>query len=85
MKEGKYSTSLGADEDQAAYWQRCSSYAPLLASVALCLLTVVPTEAACERSFSTEGHLHSKLRNSLGDASVRALMNVRMNLHLVDC
>ncbi len=84
MKEGKLSCPMEQDEDLGMFWQRCASSAPLLASIARCLLSVVPTEAACERSFSTQSYLHSKMRNSLKDASVWALMNVRMNLHLVD-
>jgi hypothetical protein len=50
-----------------------------LASVASALLSICASEAAVERSFSTQGAVHSKTRNRLGADGVDAEMMLRFN------
>ena len=61
------------------YWEGVALHVPILAKVAITIFGLSPTEACVERSFSNQGLLHSDLRASLDDSSVRALMSVRMN------
>jgi len=51
-----------------------------LARVALALLSVVPTEAAVERSFSAQADTHSRDRNSLSQELVESEMILKWNL-----
>jgi hypothetical protein len=50
-----------------------------LPAVALALLSIAPSEAAVERSFSAQDAVHTKKRNRLGKDSVQAEMFVRFN------
>lgn len=54
-------------------------YAVELSDVARALLTMPPSEAAAERSFSAQKLVHTDLRNRLGDASVQNEMFVCFN------
>jgi hypothetical protein len=47
--------------------------------VALALLSIVPSEAAVERSFSMQDSIHTKKRNRLSDDSINAEMFIRFN------
>jgi hypothetical protein len=50
-----------------------------LSKVAQALLTMPATEAAVERTFSTQGAVHTKLRNRLGDERVQQEMFIAFN------
>lgn len=52
-----------------------------LGIVAATLLSISASEAAVERSFSTQGLIHSKRRNALNAASVEAEMMLKFNTH----
>jgi len=52
-----------------------------LSVIARALLSMPASEAAVERSFSAQGHIHTKLRNSLHDASVQTEMFISFNYH----
>jgi hypothetical protein len=68
-------------------WQLTSTTAPELTACALALLSLTASEAAVERTFSKQGLLHTKLRNSLSAESVQAQMFVAFNykaLHHLD-
>ena len=62
------------------HWEGVALHVPILAKVATTIFGISPSEACVERSFSNQGLLHSDIRASLDDSSVRALMSVRMNL-----
>lgn len=69
--------------EQAAAWsprQVWLLYSELeLGMVAAALLSVCASEAAVERTFSSQGLLHSERRNALGSASVEAEMMLKFN------
>lgn len=52
-----------------------------LATVARVLLNLPASEAAVERSFSTQGFVHRKLRNRLNDSSIENEMFISFNLN----
>ena len=66
-----------------AFWHRMAFEAPELAKTALFYLSIHPSEAASERGFSAQGTVHWKRRARLLEDSVRALMVVRSNYHLL--
>jgi uncharacterized protein DUF659/hAT family protein len=66
------------------YWGYFKNVVPELSECADAILRVVPTEAACERSFSFQKHVHRPLRNRLSRQNVKAEMMVRMNSHVLD-
>lgn len=76
LRDGPYKAEAASAE---AYWQQLAITAPRLAKVARKVLSIAPSEAAVERAFSHRKTIHSNIRNSLADASVEALMFVRMN------
>jgi len=53
------------------YWLVDGKGFPLLRQVALKVFGIVASSAASERNFSTMGFVHSKLRNSLKEGSVK--------------
>jgi hypothetical protein len=55
-----------------------------LAYVAWAMLGIAPSEAAVERSFSQQKHIHTAVRNRLSSDSVEDAMMIRMNLPLLD-
>jgi hypothetical protein len=50
-----------------------------LSKVAVALLSLSPSEAAVERSFSAQGSVHTSLRNRMGDSSVQDEMFIKFN------
>ena len=48
------------------------------------MLGIAPSEAAVERSFSQQKHIHTAVRNRLSFDSVEDAMMIRMNLPLLD-
>ena len=65
--------------DWLLFWNKMKMYAPELAHVAVCLLSLGVSEASCERSFSIQQLTHSKLRNRLDEDIVQAEMRLRYN------
>lgn len=65
------------------FWQIQAITKPLLSIVAIAAISIAPSEAAVERSFSHQKLVHNPLRNSLSEESVQALMRIRFNLKLV--
>eukprot|EP00474_Spongospora_subterranea_P005884 CRZ06342.1 hypothetical protein [Spongospora subterranea] len=61
------------------YWLSDGAQWPLLQNIALRIFTLATTTASCERSFSSQGFIHSKLRNSLNPARVEKLMFIKTN------
>jgi hypothetical protein len=61
------------------YWLSDGSQWPLLQNIALRLFSLATSTASCERSFSSQGFIHSKLRNSLHPARVEKLMFIKTN------
>ncbi|KAH6566286.1 hypothetical protein BASA60_009545 [Batrachochytrium salamandrivorans] len=53
---------------------------PQLRDLALQVFGMVCSSAASERSFSTMGFVHSKLRNSLGSEKVKKLVYIKQML-----
>lgn len=54
-----------------------------LSKVAVALLSLTPSEAAVERSFSAQGNVHTKLRNRMAEQSVQDEMLIKFNSKLL--
>jgi hypothetical protein len=52
------------------YWHSNALTIPLLTKVALTIFSIVPSEAAVERSFSHQSLLHTDLRNKLHEDTI---------------
>jgi hypothetical protein len=65
--------------DPRAVWHMTKKTARELTACALALLSLTASEAAVERTFSKQGLIHSKLRNSLSSESVQAQMFIAFN------
>jgi hypothetical protein len=70
--------------DPKKVWYLYKNTAPELTAVALALLSIVPSEAAVERSFSMQDAVHSKKRNKLSDSTVNAEMFIRFNTRALE-
>ena len=66
------------------YWSYFKYTVPELSEAALALLSINPTEAACERSFSHHKVVHRPSRNRLSNANIKAEMMIRMNQPVLD-
>ncbi|CAG8628838.1 2135_t:CDS:2 [Dentiscutata erythropus] len=51
--------------------------------IALRILSIPPTSAACERNWSTFGFIHNKLRNRLNDPKVEKCVYIQWNLRIL--
>lgn len=47
------------------------------------LFSLVVSTSSVERSFKTQGNIHSKVRNRLHDVKCSMLMTIKMNSHLL--
>jgi hypothetical protein len=65
--------------DARPVWRMTVKTARELTACALALLSLTASEAAVERTFSKQGLVHSKLRNSLSSESVQAQMFIAFN------
>lgn len=63
-------------------WWRGFFKSQCLSSVALCLFTIPPSSAACERIFSAFSLTHTRTRNRLSNERVSKLVSIRSNLIL---
>lgn len=62
-----------------SWWALVFDAFPTLGVLALKIFSLHSTSANCERTFSTIGFIHNKLRNCLGDEKVRKLTYIRSN------
>jgi hypothetical protein len=67
------------------YWmdRLNSNETEMLATIALAMISINPSEASVERSFSQQKLTHSVLRNRLADEVVEAQMFIKMNVPLL--
>lgn len=85
IEVGKRAATTTSTEQKKIYfsprkvWLLYSEMA--LGIVAVALLSVSASEAAVERTFSTQGSIHSKSRNLLSSASIEAEMMMKFNSH----
>ncbi|CAG8836652.1 32302_t:CDS:2, partial [Gigaspora margarita] len=56
---------------------------PILSEIALHILSIPPTSAACKRNWSTFGFIHNKLRNRLTDPKVEKCAYIQWNLRIL--
>jgi hypothetical protein len=61
------------------FWRIEGKQFPVLRSVALIVFGMVTSSASSERSFSTTGFIHSKLRNSLNPENMLKLVYIKTN------
>ena len=54
---------------------------PILAGTAVGVLSIPPSEAECERTFSTAGRVHSKARNLLSGDHINQVVSLHHWLH----
>ncbi|XP_018376446.1 PREDICTED: uncharacterized protein LOC108769755 [Trachymyrmex cornetzi] len=64
-----------------AWWQGLCAGQPI-ATIAIRLLNIPPSSAACERVWSAFGGIHTKKRNRLKNEKVEKLVSVQWNLRL---
>ena len=62
------------------FWHTQEGNSPELTLLSQTVLGYMPTEAAAERSFSSQGHVHRPLRASLGHGNVESEVFLRWNL-----
>ncbi|CAG8739958.1 7474_t:CDS:2, partial [Ambispora leptoticha] len=65
------------------WWGLFKGRYPALSEVALRILSIPATSAACERNWSTFGLIHNKLRNRLTDSKVEKCVYVQWNLRIL--
>lgn len=88
-KEGFYSTSylwktVHEDQFSPILWWKGFCSDRILSKVAVRILSMPPTSAATERSFSTQGSIHTKKRNKLTNERVMKLTFIKHNQKLFD-
>lgn len=54
-----------------------------LVHVAVALLSICPSEASVERSFSLQNFVHSDRRNRLHDTTITSTMHIKMNVPIL--
>ena len=72
-------TKMHQQIDYKRIWYDYKNIVPELSEVALALLSIPASEASVERTFSTQGLIHTKIRNSLSDCFVQAEMTINFN------
>ena len=55
---------------------------PILADIAARVLSIPPSEAECERTFSVAGRAHSKTRSSLSGDHINQVVSLHQWLHM---
>ena len=73
------STSTNTKYDAKLIWGNFLVSKKELAEVAIALLSICPTEACVERSFSTLSNVHTKSRNKMKNKLIQAEMQIRWN------
>ena len=64
------------------FWAEHSRRFPILAAIAGRVLSIPPTEAECERTFSIAGRVHSKARNKLSGEHINQVVCLHQWLHM---
>lgn len=70
--------------DAKEVWHLFKNTASQLYDVAIALLSIVPSEAAVERSFSMQGLIHSKLKNRMKDRRVERELFIKFNTRALE-
>jgi len=84
-KDGVFSLNFSINVDKPTdYWNMFTYTAPELASIALALLRINPTEASCERSFSHQKVIYRSLRNRLHRPKIHSEMMIKMNSSVLE-
>ena len=65
------------------WWQEYSDEFPILSTLTITLFSLGVSTSSVERSFKTQGNIHSKVRNRLHDVKCSMLMTIKMNSHLL--
>ncbi len=65
------------------WWQEYSSHFPIISILAIKLFSLVVSTSSVERSFKTQGNIHTKARNKLHDFKCSMLMAIKMNSSLL--
>ena len=78
-----YVEQLATNQDSITYWQALKKCSPL-ADLAIKILLMPSSSAATERTFSTRGFIHRKLRNSLTNERASRLTYIKQNYTLMD-
>jgi hypothetical protein len=66
------------------FWALNGSRWPSIKPLATKIFSLVTSTASSERSWSTQGYIHSKIRSCLGNEKVNKLVFVKSNSQLLD-
>jgi hypothetical protein len=66
------------------FWAMNGSRWPSIKPLATKIFALVTSTTSSERSWSTQGYIHSKIRNCLGNEKVNKLVFVKSNSQLLD-
>jgi hypothetical protein len=82
MKEEIFETKLLSHRDASVFWENHKQFTSCnkLATIGARILSIPASSASVERSFSEQGHLHSKSRNRITDTNVDKLMRIKWSL-----
>jgi hypothetical protein len=82
MREDIFETKLLSHSDASMFWENHMQFTScrMLAIIGARILSIPASSASVERSFSEQGHLHSKSRNRFTDQNVDKLMRIKWNL-----
>lgn len=72
MRAGPLGLPTDLTADPVAFWNGIALNVPCLARLALAVLTISPSEACVERSFSHQSLIHSDLRARLNQSTIEA-------------
>lgn len=81
-REGLFGSPLLSSSTPYIYWENFLQFSSTrkIATIGSKILSIPASSADVERSFSIQGHLHSKARNRLLDTNVDKLMRVKWAL-----
>ena len=83
-KYDRYLSTAVADSDPLIFWKSNSATLPILAKLAKRVLSVPPTSAPSERSFSMASHVVSSRRTSLRPGTVDNVLFLHSHRKTVD-
>ena len=70
--------------DPLDFWTVYGQRFPILADIAVRVLSIPPSEAECERTFSITGRTHTKARNSLKGDNINQVVSLHQWLQMDD-
>jgi hypothetical protein len=82
---GKGGVFVNVDEVRSTYpnvfhfWSWYRNSTPALSNIAQALLSITPSEAAVERTFSAQGNVHRDVRNRLSNEKIENEMFIKFN------